>query len=76
MRAMHVPDHRARDDRCARGTGTLEQAVALAADLAEAGDTVLLAPGCASFDQFESYAARGDRFVQLVNEIMEKETAG
>jgi UDP-N-acetylmuramoylalanine--D-glutamate ligase len=56
--------------------GTLEQAVALAADLAQAGDTVLLAPGCASFDQFESYAARGDRFVQLVNEIMEKETAG
>lgn len=45
---------------------SLEEAVDLAAQLAKPGDTVLLAPGCASFDQFESYAQRGDRFAELV----------
>jgi UDP-N-acetylmuramoylalanine--D-glutamate ligase len=47
---------------------TLERAVEMAATLAEPGDTVLLAPGCASFDQFRSYAERGDRFAALVRE--------
>jgi UDP-N-acetylmuramoylalanine--D-glutamate ligase len=46
--------------------GTLEGAVEIAAEIAVPGDTVLLAPGCASFDQFGSYAERGDRFVELV----------
>jgi UDP-N-acetylmuramoylalanine--D-glutamate ligase len=46
--------------------GTLEVAVAIAAERAEPGDTVLLAPGCASFDQFGSYGERGDRFAELV----------
>jgi UDP-N-acetylmuramoylalanine--D-glutamate ligase len=59
-----------------RDVGTLEAAVELAAELAQPGDTVLLAPGCASFDQFESYAARGERFSELVSEIMEKERPG
>jgi UDP-N-acetylmuramoylalanine--D-glutamate ligase len=48
--------------------GTLEMAVEVAARAAKTGDTVLLAPGCASFDQFASYGARGDRFAQLVAE--------
>jgi UDP-N-acetylmuramoylalanine--D-glutamate ligase len=48
--------------------GTLDRAVDLAATLAEPGDTVLLAPGCASFDQFRSYAERGDQFASLVRE--------
>ena len=38
----------------------MEDAVQQAAAFAEADDTVLLAPACASFDQFENYAARGD----------------
>jgi UDP-N-acetylmuramoylalanine--D-glutamate ligase len=42
--------------------GTIEAAVARAAALARPGDVVLLAPGCASFDQFKSYAERGERF--------------
>jgi UDP-N-acetylmuramoylalanine--D-glutamate ligase len=55
---------------------TLERAVARAADLAEPGDTVLLAPGCASFDQFVSYEERGDRFTELAKQIMEEERSG
>jgi UDP-N-acetylmuramoylalanine--D-glutamate ligase len=56
-----------------RLVGTLEIAVAAAADVARSGDTVLLAPGCASFDQFGSYAQRGDRFAELVFERTEKQ---
>jgi UDP-N-acetylmuramoylalanine--D-glutamate ligase len=51
-----------------RLAGTLEIAVEAAAAAAVPGDTVLLAPGCASFDQFSSYSARGDRFIELVQE--------
>jgi len=51
-----------------RLAGTLEIAVEVAANAARPGDTVLLAPGCASFDQFASYGARGDRFNELVRE--------
>lgn len=51
-----------------RLAGTLEIAVEVAAGAARPGDTVLLAPGCASFDQFDSYVARGDRFAELVRE--------
>ena len=44
-------------------------AVQQAAAYAESDDTVLLAPACASFDQYESYAARGDAFVEAVGTI-------
>ncbi len=45
------------------------RAVNAAVGLASVGDTVLLAPACASMDQFTSYAARGDAFVQAVQSI-------
>ncbi len=46
--------------------GTIEVAVAQAAMAAAAGDVVLLAPACSSFDQFESYEHRGRVFRELV----------
>jgi UDP-N-acetylmuramoylalanine--D-glutamate ligase len=45
---------------------TLERAVGEAAADAEAGDTVLLSPACASFDQFRDFEDRGDQFRALV----------
>jgi UDP-N-acetylmuramoylalanine--D-glutamate ligase len=45
---------------------TLQRAVAFAHEAAVAGDTVLLAPACASFDQFENYEQRGRVFKELV----------
>jgi UDP-N-acetylmuramoylalanine--D-glutamate ligase len=48
---------------------TLARAVKAAFERAQAGDTVLLAPACASFDQFESYEHRGRLFKQLVREL-------
>ncbi|HMB53602.1 MAG TPA: UDP-N-acetylmuramoyl-L-alanine--D-glutamate ligase [Thermoanaerobaculia bacterium] len=48
-------------------SGTLDRAVASAAAAARPGDAVLLSPACASFDQFRSFAHRGDVFQQLVH---------
>ena len=50
-------------------SGDLETALAAAAAEARAGDVVLLSPACASFDQFESFEARGDTFRRLVREL-------
>ena len=49
--------------------GTLDQAVALAAAEAEPGDTVLLSPACASFDQFNDFEARGEAFRAAVEAL-------
>jgi UDP-N-acetylmuramoylalanine--D-glutamate ligase len=48
------------------GAADLDEAVAVADTIAVSGDTVLLAPGCASFDMFTSYAHRGDEFARIV----------
>ena len=50
--------------------GTLDRAVKYAVAHAAAEDTVLLAPACASFDQFESYEQRGNAFKQLVRDLI------
>jgi UDP-N-acetylmuramoylalanine--D-glutamate ligase len=49
-----------------RACGELERAVDDAATAARAGEVVLLSPGCASFDQFADFEARGERFRELV----------
>ncbi len=48
---------------------TLERAVVAAAERAGSGDTVLLSPACASFDQFRSFAHRGHAFQRLVRAL-------
>jgi UDP-N-acetylmuramoylalanine--D-glutamate ligase len=50
-------------------SGTLERAVHQAFDAAASGDVVLLAPACASFDQFENYEHRGRVFKELVRSL-------
>ncbi|MGI9223094.1 MAG: UDP-N-acetylmuramoyl-L-alanine--D-glutamate ligase [Woeseiaceae bacterium] len=47
----------------------MKDAVEQAAAYAESDDTVLLAPACASFDQFDNYAARGDAFREAVEAL-------
>ena len=50
-------------------TQTLEDAVVAAATVARAGDVVLLSPGGTSFDAFQDFEERGDRFRQLVADL-------
>ncbi|HUJ40936.1 MAG TPA: UDP-N-acetylmuramoyl-L-alanine--D-glutamate ligase [Candidatus Acidoferrales bacterium] len=50
-------------------SGTLERAVQAAYEAAQAGDVVLLAPACASFDQFQNFEHRGRVFAELVREL-------
>lgn len=49
--------------------GTMAEAVQQAGVSARSGQTVLLAPACASFDQFRDYAARGNAFAELVQAL-------
>ena len=50
-------------------TGAMDDVVRAAAALARPGDTVLLAPACASMDMFRDYAARGDAFAAAVRRM-------
>lgn len=47
----------------------MKEAVSQAYSAADPGDTVLLSPGCSSFDMFKSYAHRGDVFIRCVTEL-------
>jgi UDP-N-acetylmuramoylalanine--D-glutamate ligase len=66
--ARHAPDVRVIE---VPGTETrvMDRVVAEAARAAEVGDTVLLAPGCASKDMFTDYGARGDAFTAAVRRL-------
>ena len=51
----------------------MELVVRAAAEYAKAGDTVLLAPGCASWDMFKDYSHRGQVFAQAVRKLAEND---
>ncbi|MGH9713242.1 MAG: UDP-N-acetylmuramoyl-L-alanine--D-glutamate ligase [Candidatus Acidiferrales bacterium] len=55
--------------------GTMDKAVQIASKYAQPGDTVLLAPACSSFDQFENYEQRGRVFKELVLKLENKSAA-
>ena len=57
-------------DRALRGRAVMDQVVTFAKNLASKGDTVLLAPACASMDQFASYAERGQMFQDAIFELV------
>ncbi len=59
-------------DRSSADNEFMNQIVTEAKHLAQNGDAVLLAPACASMDQFLSYGDRGDRFAKSVREIVGK----
>jgi UDP-N-acetylmuramoylalanine--D-glutamate ligase len=73
--AVPIIEHALRERRAQRSNGpatllhtvdSLEQAVAIATQIAQPGEVVLLSPGGTSFDAFEDFEARGARFRELV----------
>ena len=62
-----------RDGVPCRQVGTLAEAVQRAAALASSGETVLLSPGCSSYDQFKNFEERGETYRQCVKALPQEE---
>ncbi|MCX6428980.1 MAG: hypothetical protein NT152_05305 [Actinobacteria bacterium] len=56
----------------AKENSLMEEVVRAALDRAKTGDVVMLAPACASMDQFISYSDRGDQFAEAVRKLVGK----
>ncbi len=67
--AAPIIESHLRGDLRIERSGTLGDAVRAARREARPGDTVLLAPACASFDQFENFEHRGRVFKEIVNSL-------
>nr|WP_235510768.1 UDP-N-acetylmuramoyl-L-alanine--D-glutamate ligase [Curtobacterium sp. Leaf261] len=67
--ARHAPDVTLLEVTGIDTDQVMPEAVRFAAGVARSGDTVLLAPAAASFDQFESYGDRGRRFAAAVRDL-------
>ena len=46
-----------------------KEAILKASEHSKSGDTILLSPGCASFDQFSNYEDRGNSFKKIINDM-------
>ena len=67
---IHFIDPPAGYQRGSDENAFMESIVRVAAEIADKGDVVLLAPACASMDQFISYGDRGDRFSRAVKDVV------
>ena len=65
---------RAEDGVAPTGAQVMTRAVRKAAEIAQEGDTVLMAPAAASMDQFASYAQRGNAFISAVSDLMDSDS--
>jgi UDP-N-acetylmuramoylalanine--D-glutamate ligase len=72
--SRHAPDVPVIDVGADETGAPMERVVDAAARLARTGDTVLLAPGCASMDMFTNYGARGDAFAAAVRAHLDRAT--